>query len=319
LQPPARAAHPDKPIRLQIVRQEKPPEPPEPPEPPKPLARATPPPHRRRIVDNSDMPEATRPPPGTMAEGDKNTAASSEIAPNGDRALPAQAGRAIPALNFDTRRFVAAASPAHPQPAATPVVETAPPLPQPDAQARRTPPAGTPSQPPAPTPDEFGFVEPTPTPKPPDFDPFVRAPASDPAAPTPAVVAAARPPRSMRSEEKTQIRGGLSNRGVSSVAATASPEGRYTKAVSDAIRVLWYARINNQMDLASFGTVTIHFSLDRRGKVIAPYVVSNSGNDALASISLQAVMDAKIPAMPPEVAAAIERPDLPLDFDFSLY
>jgi TonB family protein len=80
-----------------------------------------------------------------------------------------------------------------------------------------------------------------------------------------------------------------------------------------------YARISSQMDIASFGTVKIHFSVDRRGKVIEPKVVSNSGNEALASISLAAVMDARLPPVPPEVIAAANSTDLPLDFDFSLY
>ncbi len=314
LQPPAPPKHPDHPIRLTIVPKE-----------PEPVLAVQPtPPPRRKTVIIPDMPEAEHPPKDALVDADKDTAASSEIAPTGKAPLPSQDGKAIPAFMFDTHPFVAATDTAPRQePAATPVPETAPPLPKPDAQAPKplpaAPPAATPGRAmPTAAPDEFAMIEATPTPAPPDFDPFVRTPDTEPPRPTP-VASRATPRPSSAAEEKTLIHGDLSNHGPSSIAATATPEGRYSKAVSDAIRVRWYARISSQMDIASFGTVKIHFSVDRRGKVVAPHVISNSGNEALASISLQAIMDASIPPLPPEVAASTNNEDLPLDFDFSLY
>jgi outer membrane biosynthesis protein TonB len=316
LQPPAPADRPTQPIRLQIVQPE---------QPPALTAKAVPTP-RKKMINTDDLQEAQRPPDDAQAEADKNTAARSELAPTGADARPSQNGKVRPIFSFDTHQFVAADS-SQPQPGSTPVVETAPPLPQPDSQAARplaTPPtaAPTPAATPVPTPapDEFAMLDPTPTPKPPDFDPFVRDPVTEPPKPTPvAAPAAAKPPSSLTSEEKTQIRGDISNRGASSVAAVATPQGRYTKAISDAIYRRWYARVNSQMDLVSLGTVKIHFSLDRRGKVIAPRIISNSGNEVLASISMAAIMDGSLPPVPPEVAAAVNSVDIPLDFDFSLY
>jgi protein TonB len=315
LQPRAQASHPDKPIRLEIVRR--------PDKQPVLTAKATPPPRRGKMIDTNDMQEAEHPPEDARAESDKNTAARGELAPTGAAALPSQDGKARPVFGFDTHPSYAAADSSS-GPPATVISETAPPPPQPNPEApsplATPPPASTPAPTPLPTaaPDEFAMLDPTPTPKPPDFDPFVRDPVTEPPKPTP-VAAASKPVRSSTAEEKTLIRGDLSNRGPSSIAAVATPQGRYSKAVSDAIRVRWYARISSQMDIASFGTVKIHFSVDRRGKVIAPRVISNSGNEALAAISLQAIMDASIPPVPPEVAAAVNNTDLPLDFDFSLY
>jgi hypothetical protein len=317
LEPPTQAVYADKPkpIKLEIVHPAARPTPP-------PLAALNRPPPHRRFVDTTDMPDAS-PPPDTRAEADKNTAATSELAPTGTAAAPSQNGRAIPAFMFDTHPYVAANQARPAQPAATPLPDTAPPLPTPDARAER--PAQTPlpaAATPAPTaaPDEFAMLEPTPTPKPQDFDPFVRDPQTEPPRPTPAMAAASTPMPShtLTAQEKTLIHGDLSNRGPASIAAQATPQGRYSKAVSDAIKSRWYARINNQ-DMASLSTVKIHFTLDRRGKVIEPHVVSNSGNEALAAISLEAIMDARIPPVPPEVIANSNTPDLALDFDFSFY
>ncbi len=318
LQGTPQAARPPEPIRLQIVHRD---------ETPPPLVPVTPPPApRKKNADTQDMAEVAEAQPDAQYQSDKNTAARSEAAPSGPEAGPAQNGRAIPAFMFDTHRYLASASADQPPaaPAATPVPETAPPLPQPNTAARpqATPAAAeTPVPTPLPTaaPDEFALAEPTPTPKPPDFDPFVRNPDTAPPGPTP-VMAANRPQRrALSDEEKTLIRGNLSTRGAASVAAAATPVGRYSKAVSDAIRLVWFARINNAMDVASFGTVKIHFSVDRRGKIVAPRVVSNSGNEALAAVSLEAIMDAAVPPIPPELVPTIEDTDLPLDFDFSLY
>jgi outer membrane biosynthesis protein TonB len=317
LEPPTPTGYADKPkpLHLQIVH------PQARPTPPPPLAALKRPP-ARRFVDTTDMAEAS-PPPDTRAEADKNTTAGSELAPTGTAAAPSQNGRAIPTFMFDTHAYVASNQATAAPPVATPQPDTAPPLPTPDARAERpaqspVPQAATPA--PTAAPDEFAMLEPTPTPKPPDFDPFVREPQTEPPKPTPVAAASTpHPVHALTAEEKTLIHGALSNRGPSSMAALATPKGRYSKMVSDAIRSRWYARISSQMDVASFGTVKIHFSLDRRGKVLEPHVVSNSGNEALASISLQAIMDARIPPVPPEVTAESNSPDLPLDFDFSLY
>jgi outer membrane biosynthesis protein TonB len=310
LQPPAKVSHAEKPkpLRLQIVHQDRQPAPP-------PVAV------KRRFVDTAEM-AAASPPPNTLAEAAKDTADSSELAPTGTAAVPSQNGRAIPAFMFDTHPKVAAKAAIPATPVATPLPDTAPPLPTPAARAARPAQTPVPGAAPVPraAPDEFAMLEPTPKPPPPDFDPFVRDPQTEPPRPTPVAAAArAQAARPLTPQEKTLIHGDLSNRGPASIAAQATPQGRYSKAVSDAIRSRWYARISTQMDIASFGTVKIHFFLDRRGKVIEPQVVSNSGNAALASISMQAILDARIPPVPPEVTAGSNSPDLPLDFDFSLY
>ncbi len=120
-------------------------------------------------------------------------------------------------------------------------------------------------------------------------------------------------------QQKTQINGKVANNGATSLATIATPQGAYKKAVTDAIKTRWYAYINARLDTASYGTVTVHFFIERSGKVVSPHVVSNSGNEALASASMQAIMEAHIPPIPDEVALGIKGEVMPLDFDFTLY
>jgi TonB family protein len=162
--------------------------------------------------------------------------------------------------------------------------------------------------------------DPTPTPAQDDFDPSVRPPDNTPPplhAPTPP------PPRKPGGggidEEKTQINGKVANSGASSMAMMATPQGVYKQAVTNAVKTRWYAYIGSRRDTASYGTVTIRFYIDRTGKVLAPHIISNSGNEALASASMQAILEAHFPPIPDEVALAIKDELMPLDFDFTLY
>ena len=62
-------------------------------------------------------------------------------------------------------------------------------------------------------------------------------------------------------KEKTRISGSISNRGISSVNALGTPLGRYEKVLKDAIGSRWYAYMEQKRDLASIGTLQVHFLL----------------------------------------------------------
>ena len=112
--------------------------------------------------------------------------------------------------------------------------------------------------------------------------------------------------------------GGISNKGPARVEALGTPMGRYKKAISDAIGSRWYYYMGQREDVASFGTVKIHFIIDSAGHTRSPKVLSNTGNSTLENVSLQAIMDASIPPIPPEVAAIINSNQMDLDFSFAL-
>ena len=116
--------------------------------------------------------------------------------------------------------------------------------------------------------------------------------------------------------ERTASNGNITTKGASSVEAVATPYGRYRKAVLDSIRAVWTQQIQARRDLASLGTIRFHFAIDRSGHVHSPAMLSNSANDVLASITLDAITKAAIPPIPPEVADSLNSAMLQLDVTF---
>jgi len=115
--------------------------------------------------------------------------------------------------------------------------------------------------------------------------------------------------------EQTKMVGSISNRGRSSVGALGTPLGRYKKEVDDAIGSRWYFFVNRRGDLISIGNVKISFFITREGRVEGLKVRSASGSDTLTSLSIQAIVEARLPPIPAEVAAVLpggrlEYPDL---------
>ena len=118
---------------------------------------------------------------------------------------------------------------------------------------------------------------------------------------------------------QTVIRGNISNRGRSSVAADATPIGRYKKALSVAIGSRWYRYIDERMGLISIGTVSVNFKVMASGRVTDLHVVSSNGNQSLTDCSLRSIMDAKLPPIPPEVAKTLQNGCFEIDFSFNIY
>ncbi len=347
-QPPARAiAARDQPIQLEI-----PPPEDEPPAMPAMPATATPPPP---MVHNKENNEPA--PDNPAFESNANSQASSDQAATGDAPVPTQEGKQVPEYTFDTHQATLGERPveeavnaaqsqppaqppqsqATPPPAETPEPtpqDTPPPRPRKD---RKTPPTPAPTPEPLIERDEFAMLGPTPTPHPEpkeednQFNPSMRQPVTEPPRPTPAVrrpmspqpPSQQQPPRPANPgyqpmTQKAAMSGSISNKGPSSVAALGTPMGRYHKAVSDAIGSRWYFLVDQHQDVTSFGTVKIHFVIDKSGAVLRPRVISNSGNSTLEGVSLQAITDAEIPPIPPEVAALINSNQMDLDFSFAL-
>ena len=286
---------PPEPIHLEIVKS-----------PPVLPEQATPTPERR-VVDTSGMKSAERPPSNAKIEGDKNTTAASEEPPSGDQPLPTQKGRVAPAYAFDT------APPALPMPPADNAPTALPPPAATRVQVRDN------SENPAPTlvRNDLTMIDAEPAAPQPEednpYDPAFRSTAPPPPLPVkrPTETSAYRP-----MAERTASNGNITTRGASSVEAVTTPYGRYRKAVLDSIRAVWTQQIQARRDLASLGTIRFHFAIDRSGHVHSPAMLSNSSNDVLASITLDAITTATIPPIPPEVADSLNSAMLQLDVTF---
>lgn len=183
--------------------------------------------------------------------------------------------------------------------------------------------APTPTPPPAPspTPDEpldarLNMNPPPPTPRP-SYPPLQLA-RQRPQAPQP-IVKLPDTPGYQSQTVRSRIEGGISNRGASSIAARDTPMGRYHKALGDAIGSRWYFGIQQHADTVQIGTVRIIFAVDAHGKVHQPRIVEGNSNGALASVSLAAVLEANLPPIPPDLAAALPGGNLEVTYSFTSF
>ena len=117
----------------------------------------------------------------------------------------------------------------------------------------------------------------------------------------------------------TKATGNINNRGRSAVAAVGTPLGRYEKAVQDAIGMLWYYQTEQHISELSTGSVKIHFYVSRDGHVRNAHFTGGNPNGTLGLISEQAVTEAQIDPIPPEVAATLDAGQLEYEISFSMY
>jgi TonB family protein len=244
------------------------------------------------------------------------------------------------------------------QPARQPTPIPAPtPAPAPAPTPQVTPADKEPTPTPAPTPEvapsdeQFAMLRPTSTPTPaptPEATPSDEQPRPTPAPtpeevvpsdeelamlrqaptprPTPSRQAQRNPQRqsapqtAYRQEQRiTRMQGNINSRGRSSIAALGTPQGRFEKAVQDAIGSRWYYYVRERSDLINIGTVQIKFYVRPDGKVEDVKVLRNSSNETLASTSLQSIIEANIPPMPDELSPLLsgDRMEFTMSFNFT--
>ena len=225
-------------------------------------------------------------------ESDRNTAAAAPDAAQGELPVPTQDGREQPFLELQETQLALA------QPSDTaPAPETPPAEP-----AEKKPAEEKPTEPDAllamNQPRREEEEEPREQPRPP--------------APPPAR------PAFQRQARPTRLRGSVDSTGRSSVASVATPLGRYRKAISDAIGSSWYYYIGNRLDMFSYGTLDVVFTVDRSGKVRRPRVTRNSSNESFEIVTLESILAAEIPPIPPDVLPVLEGGRIEIDYSFSI-
>jgi protein TonB len=125
-------------------------------------------------------------------------------------------------------------------------------------------------------------------------------------------------PAFQRQARPTRLRGSVDSTGRSTVASVATPLGRYRKAISDAIGSSWYYYIGPRLDMFSYGTLSVVFTVDRTGKVRKPRVSSNTSNESFEIVTLESILAAEIPPIPPDVLPALEGGQIEIDYTFSI-
>lgn len=277
------------------------------------------PPERTQYIQTSEEQRAEKPPDKPAFESDKDTLAASPLPASGDLPVPSQEGIDNQSLDFENRQ-----STLGPQPRPSTPVQAA----QPAQQNPPPAPAATPQPKPEPqiTPrqtTQLALLDPPkPKNKPQPETPRQTEPKTQPTT-KPAQQAQpaqqSQPPGYQPQTRITRIRGNLTNRGRSSVAANATPLGRYNKMVSDAIGSRWYYYVHQQMSVLVPGTVEIRFTVSTDGKVSKVKVLRNSSNESFASCSVGSIVDAEIPPIPPEIVPMLEAGRLEIDFTFAIY
>jgi len=249
---------------------------------------ATPAPVKNTMFVPIDESKQTEQPKEKTFESNANSIGASEQPATGGMPLPSQQGVDRNMLDLESHRQSIPNQGAQPQPSV----------------------AQQPSTTPAPT------VQPTPTVKSDQFAMLTKSP-------TPRPSVANTPQASASSyqayKEKTRLAGSITNRGTSAVNAVGTPLGRYQKTMFDAIGSHWYAYIEQKADLVSLGTTRVLFFVDRSGRVKGLKVVSNDSNEAFANVCLQAILDAKLPPIPEDVASALPPEGLESEIAFTTF
>ena len=251
------------------------------------LPEQAPPKKNTMFVQNDESKQTEKPKEQTF-ESNANSIAASEQPAAGSMPLPNQDGSERTKLDFQSQAATLANQGAQPQPSIAPQEQATP---QPSAQ---------------PTPEsksqEFAMLTSRPTPRP-------------TAASTP------QPPKSsfQQYRERTRLAGAITNRGTSAVNAVGTPLGRYQKTLFDAVGSRWYAYIEQKADLVSLGTTRVTFFVAPNGQVKNLKVVSNDSNEAFANVCLQAILDAKLPPIPQDVASALPPEGLESEIAFTTF
>jgi len=295
-------------------------------------------PEQRLFVDSSQTEASDAPPPDPKFESDQDSVAASERPPMDETPVPTTDGEEERSfqLRDQTLTLGPAPQPQPPQPEVpeqraelSPDMLPSEPLPTPEPVEAPTPEPTPEEKPdlempeqsdlnlldpeelPSPTPSPTPSPEPTPTPRETPEPEVRRAEAATrPSSP----IAPGYQPES----RTTRLTGGISNKGKSSVAAEATPLGKYRKMLSDAIGSRWYYYVADLIDLVNIGTVELRFVVRSDGTVEGVRVLKNSSNESLASVSVRAVIEAEIPPIPPEVVQELEDGRLEVDYSFTI-
>ena len=339
-----------KPVTMTILRPTPTPTPTPTPPPTAPDAAATPTPIPTPTPFIRSIPDAVanRTPDKATFESDADMLAASQLPPTGEAPLPTQEGRDLPGIQLrnvplslgpQDRPDPRPPQPAQPQTPTKAQQETPPPepeAPRPEPTPEATPvptPSPQPTATPGPTPERekqeppaevMALLAPTPTPTPtPVPTPKPTPPRSPSSLPTPRPrpqpQTAPSAPGYQPQQTETKITGSASNRGANSVDSVATPLGRYRKEVADAIGAKWYQITTTKVDMLKIGTARLSFSINSNGRVENIRVIANNSNEIMVSYTIQSILDAKLPMIPPDVAQILRGGKLDVEYTFTIY
>jgi outer membrane biosynthesis protein TonB len=232
------------------------------------------------FIETDESKKAPEPKDKTF-ESNVNSIGASELAATGELPLPSQNGKDRPLMDLETQQYSLDTKGAQAQQ-------------KPASQQKSAQPAAQPE--PVTAAEQFALL----TPK--------SSTALDAAAASSQPQSAYR-----RQKQRTNMAGNITNHGISSVNALGTPLGRYQKIVADSIGSRWYTYVDQKRDLINIGTLRLRFVVDPSGRVKNLKVTENSSNEAFASVCVQSVLEAHLPAIPEDVVKTLPPEGLEVD------
>lgn len=119
----------------------------------------------------------------------------------------------------------------------------------------------------------------------------------------------------------SKVRGTISNRGEAAVNAAETPVGRYMRQVTGAVEKKWHLLRRRNADAVTFGNLRLRFYVRADGKVEPPTILSDrTESDArMVDFTLQAILEAEIPPIPPDLLPLLDRQRLEVEYDVLIY
>jgi hypothetical protein len=92
------------------------------------------------------------------------------------------------------------------------------------------------------------------------------------------------------------------------------------KQVTSAIEREWHRKRRVHADFVTYGTIQLEFTVNRHGKVRSLAIKNRHGANAIMQdFTLNAVLDARIPPMPPGLPEIMDHEGLQISYDIIVY
>ncbi|MEM7385936.1 MAG: hypothetical protein AAF514_13430, partial [Verrucomicrobiota bacterium] len=118
---------------------------------------------------------------------------------------------------------------------------------------------------------------------------------------------------------RNQVRGSLSNRGRASLGSEKTTVGSYLKKVNQAVEKRWHRNCARHIDFLSIGSLQVQFGLNRFGTPENPRILRSDTNAIVDDFTLDAILKADIPPMPPKVRVLLDGDPLEITYDVVIY
>jgi hypothetical protein len=119
----------------------------------------------------------------------------------------------------------------------------------------------------------------------------------------------------------SKVRGTISNRGEAAVNAAETPVGRYMRLVTSAVEKKWHLLRRQNADAVTFGNLQLRFFVESDGSVRTLDVISDKkkADPRMLDFTLRAILEAEIPAIPPDLLPLLDRQRLEVEYDVLIY